>query len=291
MEQAPDVFDFIPLESYKNTVNSICIQRLKDRYSLGAKLGTGGLCAVYDARDDYSEYYGDKRPLAIKLPLEYICTKSDVGAFMYAEYVHLSHLSHPNIVKVIDFGIDHNLPYIVLEQLKGRLLNDIPFSELDRSMKWNMLKTLFLTVQYIHSCSIIHADINPTNIMCLDDGTIKLFDFGISINKSIKQPFELDYQNIKAYNPRYTAPEIIGGSIPDQRSDFFSLAVMLFELYTKKLPYEKYSTELYDKPVSLYSLRCIPLRIRYWFMQALSADPLKRPNCFPLFVKLKIISL
>ncbi len=288
--QDVDICDLISVNSLINQIKkNDSIKRLNSRYSVDKLLGKGGLCVVYDARDDYSEYYNDNRQLAVKLPLEHLSAKSDIDAFMYAEYSHLSRLSHPNIIKVIDFGIDaeFNIPYIVLEQLQGRLLNEIPFSEMDTSMKWKLLYTLFQTVEYIHTQQIIHADINPTNIMCLDDGFIKIFDFGISINQSQKQLFELDYKNIKAYNPRYAAPEVIQGGIPNYESDLFSMAVICFELYSGCLPYKEHSTELNEQAVTLRDLRHLPFGLRRWFRKALSSDPLKRNRKYPLYLNIK----
>jgi len=288
--QQIDIVDLIPVNT--NTDNIIKMdekRRLNNRYAVGEQLGIGGLSVVYEARDDYSEYYGDDRRLAVKLPLEHLSAKSDIDAFMYAEYAHLSRLSHPNIIKVIDFGIDaeFNIPYIVLEQLNGRLLNEIPLTQFSISMKWNLLYTLFKTIEYLHTQHIVHADINPNNIMYLDDESIKLFDFGISINLSKKQLFELDYNTIKAYNPRYAAPEVIQGDVPTFHSDLFSMAVVCFELYSGQLPYIERSTELFERPISLRDLKLLPFGLRRWFKYALSADPMKRNKSYPLFLEIK----
>lgn len=288
--QQIDIVDLIPVNT--NTDNIIKMdeeRRLNNRYAVGEQLGIGGLSVVYEARDDYSEYYGDDRRLAVKLPLEHLSAKSDIDAFMYAEYAHLSRLSHPNIIKVIDFGIDaeFNIPYIVLEQLNGRLLNEIPLTQFSISMKWNLLYTLFKTIEYLHTQHIVHADINPNNIMYLDDESIKLFDFGISINLSKKQLFELDYNTIKAYNPRYAAPEVIQGDVPTFHSDLFSMAVVCFELYSGQLPYIERSTELFERPITLRDLKLLPFGLRRWFKYALSADPMKRNKSYPLFLEIK----
>ena len=288
--QQIDIVDLIPVNT--NTDNIIKMdeeRRLNNRYAVGERLGIGGLSVVYEARDDYSEYYGDDRRLAVKLPLEHLSAKSDIDAFMYAEYAHLSRLSHPNIIKVIDFGIDaeFNIPYIVLEQLNGRLLNEIPLTQFSISMKWNLLYTLFKTIEYLHTQHIVHADINPNNIMYLDDESIKLFDFGISINLSKKQLFELDYNTIKAYNPRYAAPEVIQGDVPTFHSDLFSMAVVCFELYSGQLPYIERSTELFERPITLRDLKLLPFGLRRWFKYALSADPMKRNKLYPLFLEIK----
>lgn len=263
--------------------------RLNNRYLLGKQLGRGGLCIVYEAKDDYSEYFGDERPLAIKLPLEFLSVKSDIDAFMYAEYAHLSRLAHPNIVKVVDFGIDTdlNLPYLVMEQLKGGVVSDIPIREWTQSMKDVFFSTLLDTMHYLHAHHVIHADINPTNIMMLEDGSIRIFDFGISINTCKEQPFELDYTSIKAFNPRYAAPEIIQGHKPSYKSDLFSMAAVCYELYCGKLPYKEQSTELYEAPISFKDMRGLPFGLRHWFRNALSVKEEKRRDQKPFILNLK----
>lgn len=262
---------------------------LNNRYTLGKKIGTGGLSVVYEARDDYSEYYGDDRELAIKLPLEHLATKSDIDAFMYAEYSHLSRLSHPNIVKVMDFGIDTqiNIPYIVLEHMRGKLLSEIPLSDWDKSDITKLFYLFLTTVEYLHERKTIHADINPTNLMILEDGSIRLFDFGISINNNKQYTFELDYKNIKAFNPLYASPEVKMGHVPDEKSDLFSLAVIFFELYCGTLPYSKSSVELIENGISPKKLKKIPYHLRDWFKHTLNPDPLKRSVALSFIMKLR----
>ncbi|MDD2782467.1 serine/threonine-protein kinase [Sulfuricurvum sp.] len=260
---------------------------LNNRYTLGKKIGTGGLSVVYEARDDYSEYYGDDRELAIKLPLEHLSTKSDIDAFMYAEYSHLSRLSHPNIVKVMDFGIDNeiNIPYIVLEHMNGKLLSEIPISDWYKSDITKLFYSFLNTIEYLHAKNMVHADINPTNLMILEDRTIRLFDFGISINNNKQHLFELDYKNVKAFNPIYASPEVLEGAIPDQKSDLFSFAVIFFELYTGKLPYNKSAIELYKNTLYSKDLYKIPYHLRDWFKHTLHPDPLKRSVTLSLIMK------
>ena len=263
-------------------------ERLNGRYTLGRCIGIGGLSKVYEAIDAYAEHFQDNRKLAVKLPSELLLQKKDVDAFMYAEYSHLLQLSHPGIVQVIDFGVDPALkvPYIVLEHLQGRLLSEMPFSEFDNAQKKKLLASMFSIIEYLNAQGIVHADINPTNIMCLDDGTFRLFDFGISVNQRKQQAFELNYKKIRAFNPLYAAPEILEGAGPDRKSDLFSLAVVLFELYSGRLPYTKRAVELRDKPLSRRDLNALPLRLRCWFRDALKADAAKRPEKIPSMLRL-----
>ncbi|MCK9337430.1 MAG: serine/threonine protein kinase [Arcobacteraceae bacterium] len=257
--------------------------RLNNRYTINKQIGSGGLSIVFDAYDDYSRHYKDFRKLAIKIPYANLLNNQDIDAFLYAEYSSLISLSHHNIVKAIDFGVDKstNIPYIVLEFLDGELLSQKPSYELSQIQKRFLTKRLFDAIDYIHSLSIIHADINPTNIMCLKNGDFKLFDFGISINHSQIKSFEIDYAKVKAYNPLYAAPEVILGQKPNKKSDIFSLAVVLYEMYIGTLPYKNSSIELEKNSISLFQLLEIPFGLRYWIYNALKYNPQKRTLFLP----------
>lgn len=252
---------------------------LNNRYAIGNRLGVGGFSAVYSVTDNYSDYYGDERPLAVKLPLEHLSTKSDIDAFMYSEYAHLSRLSHPNIIKVMDFGIDgeYNLPYLILEKMDGTLLSELDGSQLNENEKTKIVITLLQTVAYVHACGVVHADINPQNVMLLKDGTLRLFDFGISLNYRLASSFELNYAALKAFNPLYAAPEVLKGSKPTFQSDLFSLGTVIYELYHGRLPYSINSIELRDQPINRWKLKMkIPRSIKKWLLKSLQTDPEKR---------------
>ena len=260
------------------------LQCLNNRYDLKERIGIGGLCEVFSATDKYAEYFGVEREVAIKLPSKKLLEKEDVAAFMYAEYDFLLRLHHPGLVRVFDFGIDKEsgIPFIVLEYLKGQLLDEIPLAEIDAHKKMKLFISLSAVVNHLHVKGVVHADINPKNIMCFEDGSACLFDMGVSVDLQEKKPFHLDYQNIKAYNPRYTAPEILEGEYPSFQSDLFSLATIFVELYENTLPYESNSLELREnRSIPTKYIRKIPLGMRSWIFHAMKADPVLRPVKIP----------
>ncbi len=261
---------------------------LNKRYTLNEKIGEGGLSIVYDVNDIYAQYFNDNKKLIAKIPSKKIIDKKDISAFVYSEYSLLSALQHENIVKVIDFGIDEesNTPYIIMQKLEGSLLVNIALHEINSKMKYNIISSLYKAIKYIHQQGIIHADINPTNIMILPDGNTKLFDFGISLNIN-NEDYNFSYTKMNAYNPIYTAPELFENQQPSKKTDIFSLACVLYELYTTKLPFRNSSIELLDNPVKLSQLINIPLLQRIWFKKALSYNPNKRPDTIPLTIRLK----
>lgn len=260
---------------------------LNKRYTLEKKIGEGGLSEVYDVSDIYSQYFKDNRNLVIKIPSSEIADKNDVAAFVYSEYSLLNLLHHENIVKAVNFGIDEesNIPYLIMEKLEGDLLANIALHQIDAKMKHNLASSLYKAILYMHDKGIVHADINPTNIMMSPDGNAQLFDFGISQNIGVKKTFNLSLEKNNAYNPIYTAPEIFEGESPSYKTDLFSLACVLYELYTGELPFEHSSRELGIKPLSRKKFTKIPFIQRAWFMKMLSHNPSLRPKKIPLYTR------
>jgi len=262
---------------------------LNKRYTLGKKIGEGGLSEVYAVTDIYAQYFEDTRDLVIKMPSAEITDKKDVAAFVYSEYSLLSTLHHENIVQAVDFGIDEdsNIPYLIMQKLEGDLLVNIGLHKIDAKMKRNLASSLYKAMVHMHNKGIVHADINPTNIMMGPDGNAQLFDFGISQSIGTKKRFNLAYKKINAYNPIYTAPEIFEGKPPSRKTDLFSLACVLYELYAGELPFEKSSRELKEKALSKKYLKKIPLAQRNWFKKTLSYNPNMRPEKIPSCIRFR----
>lgn len=250
------------------------------RYYCLDEVGIGGLSVVYKGLDIYSEYFGEESNIVIKIPSDELLKKGDITAFVYSEYRFLRRLSLDNIVKVIDFGIDKksNIPYLVLERIKGKLLSETQTINMDLKTKKNIFKSLIKTLEYIHEKNIIHADISPTNIIINEDKNPVIFDFGISQDIEYKNNISLEYKKIKALNPKYSAPELFSeeSKKPTIYSDIFSLATILYELYSNKSLFKESSKELIDLPIEKRDLTSIPYFIRSWFKKALSLEPTKR---------------
>jgi len=252
---------------------------LNERYRLNEKLGRGGLCKVYKSKDIYCEYFKDETSFAIKIPLKKLLKKKDVAAFIYAEYKILRSLNHKNIVKVYDYGIDNltSVPYLVLEHLEGTLLLNVPIYNMDKVLIKSIFTNVLQTLEYLHSVNIVHADINPNNIMLLPSNEIKLFDFGISIYSKGEDDLSLSYEKVNAYNPLYCAPEVLLGTKPSFESDMFSLACVFYEMFTGSLPFENSSQDLEKNAITFFSCsKKIPLALKFWFIRALSYDAKKR---------------
>ncbi len=261
-----------------------------NRYILQDQIGEGGLCKVYDVLETYSEYFNENRNLVIKIPSEKILDKKDIAAFVYSEYSILSRLCHENIVKVTDFGIDDDsqIPYLIMKKLEGVLLVNISLHQIDTKMIKQLSHSLYKAVSYLHSMQIIHADINPTNIMVSENAEASLFDFGISQNVVSQESFNLSFAKMNAFNPIYSAPEILEGKSPSVQTDIFSLACVLYELYTGKLPFHRSSLELKENPLQRKDFTKIPIFQRSWFKKALIYSSEKRIKSIPIAIEINI---
>jgi serine/threonine protein kinase len=246
-------------------------------YYIEEEIGKGGLSTVYNSSDIYSDYFNEESNIAIKIPNKELLEKDDIAAFVYAEYSFLKRLNHKNILKVLDFGIDNktNIPYIVLEKLQGDLLSNLNILDMSLKFKNNLFRELLSSLEYIHKSNIIHADITPSNIM-INANIITLFDFGISQDIEKNKKFTLEYKKVKAFNPKYCAPEVLDGNKPTIESDIFSFAALMYEIYSCKSIFEKDASELKEKTINSYDFTKIPFFLRAWFKTALSLNTADR---------------
>lgn len=245
-------------------------------------LGEGGLSTVFQVTDMYDTYFENERNLAAKLPSLDMLKMQDIGALIYAEYNILRDLNHPYIIKVYDFGIDtqSNVPYMILEYLDGAMLANLSVYELDKDKKDELARQLFIAIDYLHQTKVIHADINPKNIMLLKNGNIKVFDFGISQHVEKKVEFQFSFGKAQAFNPLYSAPEVLQGKPPSLKSDIFSTAVIIYELYEGSLPYQESSLELTREGMKKLSYKKVPRKLRSWLKKALQIHPQDRVDEF-----------
>lgn len=207
-------------------------KRLDGRYEINELLGCGGMARVYNAYDII-----DDRSVAIKiLKDEFLGNKDFIRRFKN-ESKAIAVLSHPNIVKVYDVSFGDRIQYIVMENIDGITLKE--YIEKQHEIKWR--EAVYFTVQILralehaHEKGIVHRDIKPQNIMLLKDGTIKVTDFGIA--RFCKN--ETRTMTEKAIGSvHYISPEQARGDITDEKSDIYSVGVMLYEMLTGKLPFE-----------------------------------------------------
>ena len=205
------------------------------KYEVRGQLGAGATAIVYQAYDPVIE-----RTLAIKVVdkarLDPYESKAILARFR-VEARAAGRLQHPNIVAVYDFGEEDELVYLVMECVFGRpltaYLQGEDFSGEPEKCCDIMLQVLE-ALAYSHAQGVIHRDIKPSNIMVSRDGVIKITDFGVARLESSN----LTQTGDLIGTPSYMAPEQFAGEIADPRTDLYAVAVILYELLTRKRPFD-----------------------------------------------------
>lgn len=203
---------------------------LQDRYQIISKIASGGMADVFRAHDQYLN-----RTVAIKILNQQASNSKQVVQKFYKEVEATTRLKHQNVVEVYDVFEDNNRWCIVLElingyTLKDRLVRTGPMVIIEALKMFNYILS---AVQAAHKADIIHRDLKPENILISFDGKIKVSDFGIAIIGD-----EDSSKNGKIIGTaKYISPEAVQSKATDQRSDIYSLGIMLFEMLIGSTPF------------------------------------------------------
>ena len=212
---------------------------LDNRYELMEIIGVGGTAVVYKAK-----CHRLNRFVAVKILRKEFASDQQFCRQFHDEAQAVAMLSHPNIVNIYDVSRSGSVDYIVMELIDGITLKEYLSRRGQLSPKE---VTIFATqiaraLEHAHDHDIIHRDIKPHNIMLLRDGTVKVADFGIA--HFAEQ--ESTYSKGEAIGSvHYVSPEQAKGSFVDNRTDLYSLGVVMYEMITGRLPFEG------DTPVSI----------------------------------------
>lgn len=206
-------------------------QKISDRYQIIKSIGEGGMANVYLAYDTILE-----RNVAVKVLRGDLANDEKFVRRFQREALQASSLSHPNIVEVYDVGDDNGEYYIVMEYVEGKHLKGL----LKKRGKLTIPEVVDIMIQVTsgltvaHDSYIIHRDIKPQNIMILDNGLVKLTDFGIALAMNSTQ---LTQTNSVMGSVHYLPPEGASGKGATLQSDIYSLGILMYELLTGKLPF------------------------------------------------------
>ena len=202
-------------------------------FELVAKIGEGGMGEVFKGRDSMLE-----RDVAIKSLRPELAARADILERFRTEAVALARLNHPNIAGVYRFFRHADQYYMVMEFVAGETLDQmvtrrgaLPWQEALRYAAGALCG-----LEHAHHAGVVHRDIKPANMMVAVDGTLKLMDFGIA---RILEKMRLTRSGHLIGTLEYMSPEQVQGREVDARSDLYSLAVVLFELLTARVPFSK----------------------------------------------------
>ena len=206
-------------------------QKINDRYQIVKSIGEGGMANVYLAFDTILD-----RNVAVKVLRGDLATDEKFVRRFQREALSSSSLTHPNIVEVYDVGEDDGVYYIVMEYIEGKHLKNL----LKKRVKLTTTEAVDIMLQIsdglsvAHDSYIIHRDIKPQNIMILDNGMIKITDFGIAMAMNSTQ---LTQTNSVMGSVHYLPPEQANGKGSTLKSDIYSMGILMYELLTGKLPF------------------------------------------------------
>ncbi len=206
---------------------------LAGRYELLERIGDGGMAVVYKARCRLLNRF-----VAIKiLKPEFTKDLKFIENFK-RESQNAASLAHPNIVNTFDVGREGNIHYIVMELVEGRTLSDIIRD--NGPMEWHraveITKQMASALSLAHKNHIIHRDVKPQNILVTSEGVPKLVDFGIA--KAVNATTLVGNTGTIMGSVHYFSPEQARGGYVDEKSDIYSLGVVLYELLTGKVPFD-----------------------------------------------------
>ncbi len=207
-------------------------KRIDGRYEIREIIGVGGMAVVYKAYDNI-----DDRIVAVKILKEEFLANEEFRRRFKNESKAIAVLSHPNIVKVFDVSFGDRLQYIVMEYVEGITLKEY----IEQQQVINCKEVVHFTtqilraLQHAHDKGIVHRDIKPQNIILLQNGNIKVTDFGIA-RFSRSETRTMTESAIGSVH--YVSPEQARGETTDEKTDIYSVGVLMYEMLTGQLPFQ-----------------------------------------------------
>ena len=202
------------------------------RYMIEKKIGQGGMGTVYKALDKILDV-----PVALKTINRDITDNERTVQRLKREVILARKVAHPNVCRIYDIGETEGQHYVSMEFLEGRSLSELLQTDVRLNVETGVaiLKQILQALQEAHRVGIFHRDLKPQNIMVDINGRAFIMDFGISVSQEVRR---LTETGMLVGTPRYMAPEQFGDRNVDQRSDIYSIGIIMFEVFTGRLPFD-----------------------------------------------------
>ncbi len=262
---------------------------LNGRYKIQSLIGTGGMAAVYLAKDLILD-----RLVAIKVLRLDFRQNNDAMRRFRREALSATQLTHPNIVGVYDVGQSQEMNYIVMEYVEGTDLKDYVRQKgaLHPIEAVRIMMQIVSAIAAAHQNRIIHRDIKPQNILIDKEGNVKITDFGIAVALS---DTSLTQTNTLLGSVHYLSPEQARGGMATIQTDIYALGIVLYELLTGKVPFDGESAvsialKHFQEPLPtiVNPIAMVPQSLENIVLKATAKDPMHRyRSCYEMFQDLK----
>nr|WP_162990914.1 Stk1 family PASTA domain-containing Ser/Thr kinase [Maliibacterium massiliense] len=247
------------------------------RYEILNKVGSGGMADVYRARDNRT-----RGVVAIKIMHADLMSDSEFVRRFAREAQAQSMLDHPNIVRTLDYGQDDGMPYIVMEYVRGITLKEfiVKKAPLSQQVLTDIAMQILRALAHAHARGLVHRDIKPQNMLINREGMVKVVDFGLAKAAS-SATITLTGSNVLG-SVHYFSPEQARGVASDERSDLYSLGIILYEMATGALPYDGDTPvtvalkHLQDAPLWPHALAPVAPALEDVILKAMMKEPEER---------------
>jgi serine/threonine-protein kinase len=210
---------------------------LAGRYRLDQLWGVGGMGVVYRGHE-----VGTGRRVAVKFLHEALGLHADLVGRFHLEGAAMLRINHPHVIGLLETGVSSGLPYFVMDFHDGRLLGELlERQRLPPARAVAIAQQILAGVAAAHASRVVHRDLKPDNILLLDDSEgdfVKILDFGLAkIGRGHGGPARLTNDGYTLGTPEYMAPEQAAGGPTDERSDLYSVGMILYEMVVGRLPF------------------------------------------------------